>query len=279
MHLSCITFTFPLLPMEQSAAILRLLGFEYIDIIGYTKAPFDALTPWDIQRDPKAAQAKFEAVTARSGLQPNDYFFTFGEGFSDRPVNTPDPALRAENRDLFKKVVAFCRENSLRHITMLPGIIWSDLGPERSLELSAEALHELVEIAGEAGLPVGIEPHVQSVSESIQRTQRLLAMTKGLTLTLDYTHFIAQGIPQHETDVLAPYASHFHARQGSPGHLQAGMDDGALDYPKIVQTLKQAGYEGFLTLEYTYQRWQGCDKTENVSETIRLMEQLQTAMS
>lgn len=278
MKLSCITFTFPLLAMEQAAAIFKILGFEYIDIIGYTKAPFDAITPWDIQRDPKAMQTKFEAVTTRHGFRPNDYFFTFGEGFTDRPVNTPNLDLRAENRDVFRHVVAFCRKNGLRHITMLPGVIWDDLGPDRSLELASDALRELVDIAGEAGLPVGIEPHLQSVSESIPRTQQLLAMTKGLTLTLDYTHFIAQDIRQNEIDVLAPHASHFHARQGAPGRLQAGMDDGTIDYPAVARTLKRAGYDGFLTLEYSYQSWQGCDKTENVSETIRLMEQLVAAM-
>ncbi len=274
MKLSSVTFTWPLLPMDGAAAILSLLGFEYVDISGYTDAPFETITPWQISDDPDGAKAKVNAMQMEHGLQPADYFFSFGEGFRGSPVNHPDPHVRKRNRETFENVVSFCKDLGFSHITLLPGAIWNDLGPERSLELSAEGLSEIVAIGGEAGIPVGIEPHWESVVETIERTQRLLQMVNGLTLTLDYTHFIAQGVEQSEVDVLAPHASHFHARQGAPGHVQMGMDDGTLDYEQIMQVLKGAGYDGFLTLEHTYQEWKSCYKTENISETMRLADQL-----
>ncbi|MBI4531842.1 MAG: sugar phosphate isomerase/epimerase [Candidatus Latescibacteria bacterium] len=270
MKLSSVTFSFPLLPMDRAAAILKILGFEYVDITGYTKAPFEAITPWEIAQDPGGARAKIDSLRERHGLSPADYFFTFGEGFQDHCVNDPDPEVRQANLDVFRRVVPFCRDAGFLHITTLPGVIWDDIGPERSLELAAGTLNDLVSISLDAGIPMGIEPHWESVVESIDRTQRLVEMVDGLTLTLDYTHFVAQGIPQEEVDVLAQHTSHFHARQGAPGLLQTGMKDGTLDYRKIVQRLKDVGYDGFLTLEYSYQEWQECHRTDTIAETIRL---------
>lgn len=274
MKLSSITFTFSLLPMDRAAAILKILGFDYVDITGYTKAPFEAITPWEIAQDPKGALAKIDALRERHGLSPADYFFTFGEGFQDHCVNDPDPAVRRANLEVFRKVVPFCRDAGFSHITTLPGVLRDDLGPERSLKIAAEALNELVPVSLEAGIPMGIEPHWESVVESIDRTQQLLEAVDGLTLTLDYTHFVAQGIPQEEVDVLAQHASHFHARQGAPGYLQTGMKDGTLDYRKIVQRLKDVAYDGFLTVEFCYQEWKGCYRTDTVAETIQLADLL-----
>jgi sugar phosphate isomerase/epimerase len=256
--------------MESAAAILKILGFEYVDITGYTKAPFEAITPWEIAQDPAGARAKIDALRERHGLSPADYFFTFGEGFLDHCVNDPDPEVRRANREVFREVVPFCRDVGFSHITTLPGVIWDGLGPERSLEIAAEALNELVPISLDAGIPMGIEPHLESVVESIDRTQRLVEAVDGLTLTLDYTHFVAQGIPQEEVDVLAQHASHFHARQGAPGRLQTGMKDGTLDYQKIIQKLREVGYDGFLTVEFAYQEWKGCNQTDTIAETIQM---------
>ena len=82
---------------------------------------------------------------------------------------------------------------------------------------SAESLNALMPIAQDAGVNLTVEPHVHSYLESPALTLRLLEMVEGLTLTLDYAHFVCMGWCQDEIDVLAPHAVHVHLRQAKPG--------------------------------------------------------------
>jgi hypothetical protein len=43
--------------------------------------------------------------------------------------------------------------------------------------------------------------------------------------------------------------------------------------------LQQFGYQGFLTLEYVWIDWKGCNRTDNVSETVLLRRLLESAIS
>ena len=58
-----------------------------------------------------------------------------------------------------------------------------------------------------------------------------------LTLTLDYSHFVARGIEQAAVHPLLPLAGHLHARQAARGRPQAGGDEGIIDFHAIVDRL------------------------------------------
>ena len=56
---------------------------------------------------------------------------------------------------------------------------------------------------------------MSSVAPSPQLAERLVEMTPGLTLTLDYGHYVAQGFPDNAIEGLWCHTSHFHARCAS----------------------------------------------------------------
>jgi sugar phosphate isomerase/epimerase len=159
-------------------------------------------------------------------------------------------------------------------ITLLPGVIWEELGPDASFDLAAQALGELVDLGRSAGLRVSIEPHLESVVEEPERALRLVEAVPGLQFTLDYTHFVAAGIPPERVHPLVPYAGHVHARQGAPGMLQASHNEGTIDYADIIRRLAAAGYGGFLSVEYTWQEWRGCNRLDVLSESVLLRDSL-----
>src|SRR5207245_2230932 len=140
-------------------------------------------------------------------------------------------------------------------ITLLPGVIWPELGHERSFELAVTGLRELVPIANDRGLRLSIEAHVESVAESPELARRLCDAVAGLRLTLDYSHFLTLGYSPSDVHALLPLAGHFHARQAAPGRLQASAKDGTLNFPDLVGRLTALGYDGDVCLEYTWQEW------------------------
>ncbi len=76
---------------------------------------------------------------------------------------------------------------------------------------------------------------------------------------------------------LLPFASHLHARGGAPGKLQTGVKDNSIDFAGMMAELSKLRYAGKIALEYVWVDWEGCNATDNVSETILLRERLRTA--
>lgn len=272
MELTCTSFSFPLLDFERSLQLIALLGIPNVDLGAHADGRH--LHPDRIEEDPSAEGERARYAADAAGLGIADLFPTFGVGFRDRPVNSPDASVREANRRRFAAFVEFCRVANCPGITLLPGVVWDDLGPERSFELSREALTELVEVGRGAGLRVSVEPHLESVVEQPERALELAEAVPGLQFTLDYSHFVANGVSPERVHPLIPYAGHFHARQAAPGRLQTSREEGTLDFGDIVRRLAEADYSGRLCVEYTWQEWRGCNRQDVVSESVLLRDEL-----
>ena len=277
MQLTCTSFSFPLLPFPKSLQQIALLEIPFVDLGAHADGTH--LQPDRIEANPLGEADAVRRAADNAGVRIADLFPTFGQGFRDRPVNSPDPAVRQANRERFQAFVEFCRRAECPGITLLPGVVSDEVGPERSWEIAREALTELVEIGRGAGLRVSVEPHLESVIEQPERALELAQAVPGLQFTLDYSHFVAAGIPPERVHPLVPYSGHFHARQASPGHLQRAHDQGTLDFADIVARLRQAGYTGYLCVEYTWQEWRGCNTQDVVSESILLRDQLRSILA
>lgn len=277
MELTCTSFSFPLLSFEDSLRQIALLDIGAVDLGAHLGGPH--LQPDRIEADPQGEADRVKRAAEVAGLALADLFPTFGHGFRDRPVNTPDPAWRAANRQRFAALVAFCRATGCPGITLLPGVVWEDLGQERSFALACEALTELVAMGREAGLRVSIEAHLESVVEAPEQALALVEAVHGLQFTLDYTHFVAAGIPAERVHPLLSRAGHLHLRQGAPGRLQAPHGEGTIDYADIVRRLRQLDYAGYLCIEYTWQEWRDCNRLDVLSETIILRDQVRSYLA
>jgi sugar phosphate isomerase/epimerase len=97
---------------------------------------------------------------------------------------------------------------------------------------------------------------------------------EGLTLTLDYGHFICMGEESSAVHSLLPFASHIHARGGSRGRLQTSVADNTIDFEGMMSSLHRQHYTGKFALEYVWIDWQDCNRSDNLSETILLRWQL-----
>jgi sugar phosphate isomerase/epimerase len=133
-----------------------------------------------------------------------------------------------------------------------------------------------VEQARDHKMTFSVEAHIGSIVPTPEAAARLVALTPGLTLTLDYTHFTREGVPDARVEPLVPHASHFHARASCKGRLQASFKDNAIDYARVLRKLKAASYRGFVGIEYVWIDWAHCNEVDNLSETILLRDYLRS---
>jgi len=272
MELSCTSGSFPLLSFEDAVRVIALIGVPNVDVWAHQGGCH--IQPAEVEESPNAVAERVRRATREAGLRVSDFFATFGEGFRDRPVNSLNPAEREANFRRFRALVQVAKSIGAKGITLLPGVVWDEVGADESFEVAARQLRRLLPVAQQAGLRLSVEPHLESVVEPPERALALTEAVPGLRFTLDYSHFIANGYEPEDVHPLLRHAGHFHARQARRGFLQASHRDGTLDFPDIVARLHAAGYKGDVSIEYTWQEWRGANNVDVLMESILLRDLL-----
>jgi sugar phosphate isomerase/epimerase len=268
LEFSCADFTFPLLTVEQTLGLLRLLEIRAVDIGLFARSSH--FRPQDLMPEARDYASRVAEKLSGYEIAAADVFLQIGTEPALSSANDPDPDIRADNRKLFELAVAFTTLIGCAHMTGLPGVAHPGQDPRQSFELAVEEADWRLRAASAAGLRYSIEPHLGSICPDVHSTLRMLKSVPGLTLTLDYGHFIAAGIANEEVHQLVPYASHIHVRSGAPGKLQTTTSENTIDFAGLVLRLVSCEYRGHICLEYVWTEWQRCNRTDNLSETILL---------
>jgi sugar phosphate isomerase/epimerase len=267
---SCADYTFPLLSRIQVLRLLRLLEFESIDIGLFERN--SRFCPSQLKDSPTDFTRSVLEGTQSAGLNVSDVFLQVGLEPQDSSANDPSLAVRTRNREVFSYALGFCRALGCAHMTGLPGVHHGNA--QRDFEVAAEEAAWRLDQCRQAGIVYSIEPHIGSICADTTSVHKLLASVKDLTLTLDYGHFICLGEDSAAVHTLIPHASHIHTRCGARGRLQTSLPDNTIDFEAMISCLFASHYQGMIALEYVWTDWQGCNRSDNLSETILLRQRL-----
>jgi sugar phosphate isomerase/epimerase len=260
MHLSVTSWSFPACTLDEAWAIAGALGFQALDV-GLFYGP--ALDKTRVLGDPMGAASDLKA----RGIRAANLYWLFGAGLADRALTDQD--ARAANLADFASVCRFAAAAGIPSVFVLPGV--TDAHPkDKAIAASAGSLRALLSVAQDHGVGLTVEPHVGGVLASPAETLSLLEQAPGVRLALDYAHFACMGFPQAAIDPLAAFAGHVHLRQARPGALQAKWGEGTLDFAAMVAALRQAGYDGWLAVEYVHQSYMNTLFDDVLTETIRM---------
>ncbi len=259
--LSLTSWSLPALSLKEAAGIAKVLGIDGLDI-GYFYRP--ALDKARLLAEPQRYAEEINGLQTRLPC----LYHLFGDTLADR--NLADPRHREANERDLKQALTFCIEAEIGVVFVLPGVVNPGQGRREALNQSAESLRRMVPIAASAGITLSVEPHVHSYLESPSLTLELIDKVPGLKLTLDYGHFVCLGYRQEEIDALAPHAAHVHLRQAKAGELQTKLGKGTINIAAELATLKAAGFDGHIGLEYTHQDYMNSLYDDILTETVQL---------
>jgi sugar phosphate isomerase/epimerase len=265
---SCTDFTFPLLSHTNALTLISLLGIDAVDI-GFLQDR-SHIQPSHVAEDPAGKGLEFRRRLDANGLAAADVFLQSALDFVSLAMNQPNGEARKKSRDDFLCALEFASGCGSGHVTCLPGVLFPEESETASRERAWSELAWRVERASTYGIVFGVEAHRGSIADTPAKAKALVEAVPGLTLTLDYSHFIRSGFPQNEITPLLAYASHFHARGASPQMMQTPVKESAIDFAQVVRDMKAAGYTGVITMEYVYEDWEDNFRADTVSETILL---------
>jgi sugar phosphate isomerase/epimerase len=269
---ACADFTFPLLPHAKVLQLIAMLEFAGVDIGLFENRSHLWPSREFAQLDQNARRLKDQLDAC--GLVAADIFLQLDPDFMPYAINQPDAARRQFARDQFSRTLDYAAGTGAHHATTLPGVTFDDETPDDSWQRALVELHWRVEQARRYHIVFGVEAHVGSIVPDPRSAAELIAQVPGLTLTLDYTHFIRLGMAASDVEPLIALASHFHVRGARPGRLQTAFKDNVIDYARVLDIMRATGYTGWLGIEYVWIDWENCNECDNLSETILFRDHL-----
>lgn len=283
MRLSCADYSFPLLPYQVNLDLIKGLEFDAVDVAVFSGSPNNSAE--EVIADPTGVGRRVKGMISDAGMVVADVFPIVITDF--RPVfdvqsaapNNPSAEVRRQARDDFRRFIEFTLVCESPGLTILPGCPFEDSEPSRDWGLAAEELAWRVEVAEEAGLELGFEPHIGSITETPETTARFVSEVPGLKVCLDFAHFVYQGISQDRIETLLPISRHHQVRQAAPDVMQAISYEGTIDIQRLVRNLVDQGYDGFIATEYVWMQKWACDRVDNLCETIYVRDQIRQALA
>ena len=251
-HLGCCSYNFRGLNLEDCVRQTAGMGFKYINI-GANGENFP-VPPSRILSDPLKTGREIKEVCARYDTVPVEFFVcsvVIEDGSRVQP-NDPDEKRRKAMFEAFRRVCECGAEAGLSHIMGVPGELAANDSPDNGLSISLDSLAKMLEIAKENGIGLTIEPHVRSILTSPDKVLAMLDKLPGLSLSLDYSHFIGTGFKSEELIPLHPHARHIHAKPARDGVPKCLFYDGEDYYEVLLRDLLDRNWEGVIAVECMY---------------------------
>ena len=236
------------LKLSQAPAACAVLGFEFVELND------------TFLRKSRTGRLRLALGRGQQPQSPPDLSpFTLGgleKGL--RAANTRLVCFTADNDFMPAKPEEL--EEQIRYVRAVIGAarylecnmvrLWLTLNPERIADVSGptvEAFRQVTDTASRAGVRLALEHRfgrLEEIEAIVYVVEQVRAYHLGACLNFGY-------LPPNAWRVgltrLAPYSIHAHAR--SRAFDEAGNET-TISYPTCVATLKHAGYQGFVSIEY-----------------------------
>lgn len=225
--------------LSKAIAITAEIGFPAIEI-ACTSPHFDMeiaqKKPEQIARQIQQAGLKVSALSLLNNFTNSDIL--------GKQIETAVTYIRLA--PLFKTEL----------VKLTPGPPCSTESTEEHWECLLSAMDKLIPVAKESGVRLAIETHMKHLTDTLASSQRLMEITPPdiVGLTVDFLNLAFAGEKMNEVvHVLKDRMYHTHIKNGyidnqGEWHFQA-LDEGLIDYRKLLNLLCEVGYNGYLSIE------------------------------
>ncbi len=262
--IACTTHSFGIVPLAAAFRIIRALDIAYADLIAATYP--QQLTPYALAADPDGEAERIGNLAADAGVQLSGCFVGFKEHLS-----RSDPSSRRRIPELFAAIGRFAHRCGILHVQTGLGPATVALPAEEQFAVLAENVRTAHAAVQREGAELLVEAQRGAVIQSPEDAGRLLRAVPGLRLNHDPGQFECVGFGPETYEPLYVHTAHIHMRQARPGALQEKLDQGTIDFRRVVRGLQKAGFDGVWATEYVhFARSADCASVDVVTETVQM---------
>lgn len=248
--------TFPGWSVEAIFSFVKETGYEAVELASYSFC--DSITEVDA-----AERQQMRAWADAAGLDIAGIHALFTPIPGLRPVhscpewlqmNSPDPEVRRNTKEYLKELVRFTGEVGGTNVILGSAAARSipkEMPFIEGWKNSREMLREAAEYSAQYDVVLSLEPIAANLTNFINTPDDAMKMVRevdhpNLKWMLDCFAAYNQGVDMPEA--IRKYGEHLaHVHVNDENKSWPGT--GRIDYPPIVQALKDVGYTGYLSVE------------------------------
>jgi len=185
-------------------------------------------------------------------MQIKEHTFRLGLEVSGTAIGnnfclTPGPARDAQLK-LCRDWVDFAAEMGAPVIRIFAGNIGTGQLEEQALDLCVQGIEESLQHAAKKGVALALENHggITATPKQLLAIVKRVSPSPWFGVNFDSGNFHTED-PYGDLEKIAPYAIN---AQVKASMKRKGQPDQPADYARIIQILKQAGYRGYVALEF-----------------------------
>ena len=245
-------------PTDELFQLARQHGFAGVEVsVGDENFPLSRQVGFDATDD-ECAQVREAADKA--GVQ----LVSMASGFGwDFPITSNDAATRARGVELAQKAIRVAAKLNVGALLLVPGGVGADFIPgfavtdyEAAYKNALASLKQIAPVAEAEGVEVGVEnvwnKFLLSPLEFCAFLDEVNSPQVGCYF--DVGNVIATGYPQQWARILGKRITrvHFKDFKKSVGTIDGfcPLTEGDVEWPAVIEALKNAGYNGAVTAEF-----------------------------
>jgi L-ribulose-5-phosphate 3-epimerase len=172
----------------------------------------------------------------------------------DPTLMDPDPARRSLRVDFLRRAIDVAAALEASAVSLWSGILRDPISEDQAMDRLAEALGPVLAHAEARAMRLAFEPEPGMFIDTFARfahlDERIRHTLFDLTVDLGHVHCVETGEVADHIRVWGPRIANVHIEdmvQGVHEHLMFG--EGTMEFPPILQALREVGYQGGLHVE------------------------------
>jgi len=224
-------------PLADEVRAIAAAGFGFVDVT------LEPPVAWP------AEGTQIDALLRETGLD------AVGHTSPHLPIASPFEALRERVHELLRECFAVFAEAGIALVNIHPDRLPAVIPPAEVVERNAEALAALTADAEAADVRLMVE-NMGSAFGTVAQLQPLFDAAPRLLFHLDVGHANIGRRPEEPNragelvDAFGDRLAHVHVSDNfGVDDLHLPLGAGSIDWPGVVRVLRDAGYDGTVTLE------------------------------
>lgn len=154
--------------------------------------------------------------------------------------------IEAPEEEYYQQFAACCKLAKATKVVTI-SVRAAELGTPFNAEV--ERLDEMVDIASQEGVRIGLLTEVGRMTENPDTAVVLCDNVKGLSITLDPSHYIYEAERPAGFGQILRYVCHVRLRDTSKERLQVRVGQGEVEYGRLVTQLNKFHYDRALCVD------------------------------
>ncbi len=192
------------------------------------------------------------------------------------PLTSNDPSVREKAMEIVRKELELCAYLGATGLLVVPGVVKEDIPYDKAYETSLNAIKELAKKAEEEDVFICVENVENNFLLSPLEMRRFIdeigSERVGAYLDVGNVLALYQAFPQHWVRILGKRIKKVHLKDYNDRIKSITyLLQGDVNWPEVIKSLREVGYDDYLTAELPPYRLFPEKFFRELAETIRMI--------